>query len=71
MNVFFVFSVIFLATGCQSKCVPSPTTVSGPFAPKGRICKGKLLFNENFHSLNTDLWNHELRLGGYVSERFG
>lgn len=45
-------------------CKYTPTTVSGTQAPKGQLCKGQLLLNEQFYWFNRDLWKHELTLGG-------
>lgn len=45
-------------------CRYTPTTVSGTQAPSGRICKDQLLLEETFDSFNTDLWKHEMTLGG-------
>lgn len=44
-------------------CNPSITTVSGDYAPQGPLCRGQLIFNEEFDDyLDTDLWTHEQRL---------
>lgn len=48
----------------EAQCVPSLTTVSGPFAPHGPICSGQVLLNEQFDNINTALWQHEIKLGG-------
>lgn len=45
-------------------CEISETTASGKYAPKGEICSGQLIFEENFDRLDRDLWEHELTLGG-------
>ncbi|KAH8234640.1 hypothetical protein KR032_001006 [Drosophila birchii] len=44
-----------------SVCEPSISTVSPPIAGVP-ICKGQLLFEENFDELNETLWLHEVRL---------
>lgn len=47
----------------------SYTTVSGRFAPKGKICRGHLIFEDNFDEFNLQKWQHELTLaGGGVSD---
>lgn len=47
-----------------SQCVPTVTTVSGKSAPTGTLCSGQLLLDENFNEFNTNLWEHEITLGG-------
>lgn len=48
----------------QNACRYTPTTVSGTHAPTEQICKGQLLFDEQFDNFDTSRWQHELTLGG-------
>lgn len=57
-------ALLVLAGSVRPDCVSTQTTVSGSFAPTGQLCSGQELFNEQFNSLNTDLWQHEIRLNG-------
>lgn len=68
MLAFVLFAVFALATSAAQSdgCEPTPTTVSGTAAPKGTLCKGQLLLNENFDLLDSSLWKHEVRLTGQV-----
>lgn len=53
---------------CNAACTESITTVSGPYAPKGKICSGDLIFEDNFDKLDLKIWQHENTLtGGGVS----
>lgn len=45
-------------------CRRTLTTVSGTRAPTGRLCRGQLILEDNFNELDTDLWGHEVTLGG-------
>lgn len=53
-----------LVVRIESQCVRSATIVSGTNAPKGNLCSGQLILNENFHEFNNELWEHEITLGG-------
>lgn len=57
-------NVVHSATTVNNQCRLSQTTVSGKFAPKGDLCSGQLLLDENFNDFNRDLWEHEITLGG-------
>lgn len=57
-------ALLCLAGSVRPNCVPTLTTVSGPFAPTGQLCKDQVLFNEQFNHINTALWKHEIKLGG-------
>lgn len=48
----------------SQECGATATKVSGSSAPTGQICAGQLLLDEQFNSFNTDLWKHEVTLGG-------
>ncbi|KAK9891860.1 hypothetical protein WA026_017348 [Henosepilachna vigintioctopunctata] len=48
----------------KSQCIPSLTTASGTSAPRGDICSGDLIFEDNFHTLDLNKWQHEQTLGG-------
>lgn len=61
---FCVLIVITLTSSVVSQtCQWTPTTASGSKAPKN-ICKGQLLFEDNFDSLDQTKWQHEVTLGG-------
>lgn len=45
-------------------CTESITSVTGPYAPKGQICSGQLIFNEDFNKLDLRRWQHESTLAG-------
>lgn len=44
-----------VAVSIAEECVPSITTASGSSAPQ-KICSGQLIFEENFDSLNKEIW---------------
>lgn len=47
----------------EEYCQPTETTVSGVYAPTGTLCRGQLIFSEEFDDvLDTNLWTHEQRL---------
>lgn len=47
-----------------AECRPSVTTVSGPYAPNGRICSGQVLLSENFNEFDRSIWKNEIAMGG-------
>lgn len=64
-----VIVVICIIVGSNSQeelplCNPSVTTVTGTHAPKGQICSGQLILNEEFHQFNHELWKNEIAMGG-------
>lgn len=61
--IIFILSnyVSYLIAQCNSY---SPTTVSGTHAPKGQICSGQLIFEDNFDEFDLKKWSHEITLGG-------
>lgn len=61
-KILFTVLTISVLSGAQN-CKPSITTASGPYAPL-RICSGKLILNENFNTLDKQLWQPEVTLGG-------
>ncbi|XP_045463336.1 beta-1,3-glucan-binding protein-like [Harmonia axyridis] len=66
-NLLTILSLVFeLVSKSNQKllCPESLTTVSGTSAPKGRICSGDLIFQDNFETFNLDVWQHEQTLGG-------
>lgn len=66
------FTILLISViGCSAfryinpdACRYTPTTASGTKAPTGQICKGQLIFEENFDTFDRDTWTHELTLGG-------
>lgn len=66
------FTILLISViGCSAflyvnpnACKYTPTTVSGTAAPFGHLCKGQLIFYEEFYKLNRKTWQHELTLGG-------
>ena len=65
ISVFLSFSAFLNAENCP----PSITMASGSVAPD-EICSGSLIFEENFDTLNRNVWQPEVTLGGGgVSER--
>ena len=52
-NLFVVLSIIVVCNA--DDCKPSITTASGSSAPQ-QICSGQLIFDENFDSLNKEIW---------------
>ncbi|XP_001845811.2 beta-1,3-glucan-binding protein [Culex quinquefasciatus] len=55
--------LVSLASICLG-CRRSSTTVSGSKAPKGRICKNQLIFEDNFNQLDRSVWKHENSVAG-------
>lgn len=51
-------------------CKPSITTASGSAAPKGQICSGSLIFDENFDRLDKGKWQPEVTLWGGGNNEF-
>lgn len=50
------FAVLILIVFCNADdCKPSITTASGSSAPQ-QICSGQLIFDEDFDSLNKEIW---------------
>lgn len=47
-----------------ASCTPSITRVSAGDVPLGQLCSGQIVLNEEFNSLDTSLWEHEITLGG-------
>lgn len=65
--------LVVIRTGecAEPRCVGSITTTSGSHAPKGRVCRGDLIFYDNFEKLDLSKWQHEITLsGGGVSILF-
>lgn len=51
-----LFVVLGTVLVCNADdCKPSITTASGSSAPQ-QICSGQLIFDENFDSLNKEIW---------------
>lgn len=48
----------------ENACRYTPTVVSGTHASTEPICKGQLLFDEQFDNFDNSRWQHELTLGG-------
>ncbi|GAB0087811.1 beta-1,3-glucan-binding protein [Sergentomyia squamirostris] len=61
-NLFLGYSAGSLDS--SPRCVTSVTTASGSDAPTGAICRGQLIFEENFNELNFARWQHESTLAG-------
>lgn len=57
------FVLSFSAILNAKNCPPSITTASGSIAP-GEICSGSLIFEENFDTLNRNVWQPEVTFGG-------
>lgn len=53
------------------ECKPSVTTVSGPYAPHGRICSGQVLLSEDFNEFDRSIWKNEVAMGGGGVRFFG
>lgn len=69
VRYFLIILLAFTETsyGIEDNCVESITKISGSYAPNGKVCANRLLFNENFDKFNTLLWRHEVTMwGGYV-----
>lgn len=66
MNILGSIFLVILITNqaFARKCVRSKTTASGTAAPKGTICKGQLIFNDDFDTLRQNVWEHEVNLYG-------
>lgn len=59
----FVVTATLIVSSCLG-CERSSTTVSGTAAPKGRICKEQLIFEDHFNKLDRSVWKHENSVGG-------
>lgn len=73
-STFLSVSITLLVLAVQiskcelAACTESITTVSGPYAPKEKICSGEIIFEDNFDKLDLRKWQHENTLtGGGVS----
>lgn len=69
MQLDHVISAVFvlasmLVGACLGGCQQSSTTVSGSKAPKGKICKNQLIFEDNFNNLDRSVWKHENSVAG-------
>lgn len=66
VTLFIIFAQI---SYCEAAtCKPSITKASGPHAPTGKKCAGKLIFKDDFNKLDLEKWQHESTLqGGGVS----
>lgn len=69
---FIINTIILLAITAAKQvngnCIPSITIASGTHAPRGPICANTVIFNENFNTLNKNIWKHERSMfGGGVS----
>lgn len=51
-------------------CFPTITQVNGTHVPLRRLCRGQLIFAEDFNEFKTDLWHHEVTLGGGGVNKF-
>lgn len=60
MRSILLLSILWI---CARGCEISLTTVSGTHA-KQPVCKGQLIFEDNFDELDLKKWQHELTLGG-------
>ena len=62
---------LLIATGnaspAERACEPTLTTVSGRVAPGGQLCKNQLIFDEQFNTLNQQVWGHDEYLHSNVS----
>ncbi|CAH1155649.1 unnamed protein product [Phaedon cochleariae] len=70
--VFFLL-IFFLSDAHSSNenmCIESITTVSGTFAPKGVICSGSLIFEDDFEVFDFKKWQHVKTLGGGGNSQF-
>ncbi|XP_029720849.1 beta-1,3-glucan-binding protein [Aedes albopictus] len=65
-----IVGLLLCAIELISGCKQSPTTASGFKAPKGRICSGQLIFEDNFRRLDRTVWQHENSLGGGGNNEF-
>lgn len=61
---FFILILNFFGAILGENCERSITTVNG----LNPVCSGQLIFFEDFNTLNTNVWKHEVTLwGGGVS----
>lgn len=51
-------ATVTVVTPVQNNCELSVTTVKGV-----QVCKGKLIFEENFNTFDTKKWKKEVRIG--------
>lgn len=49
---------------CTGPTEASTTIANGAKAPRMRLCKGDVIFEDNFNELNEDIWKHEETLYG-------
>lgn len=69
VSTILVLAAAVLVQEANAQCNPSRTIASGRYAPGGQLCQGQMIFNEEFNSLNMDLWEHENSFtGGYNGE---
>lgn len=59
-----VLLVLNFDGGVEAVCTPSITKVSAGDVSLGQLCSGQLVLDEEFNSLDTNLWQHEITLGG-------
>lgn len=67
MKDFFLIVVLFALhfdKAVEAACTPSITRVSAGDVPLGQLCSGQLVLNEEFDRLDSNLWQHEITLGG-------
>lgn len=64
----FLIFVVQFGVCISAGCTESITSVSGPYAPRGQICSGQLIFKDEFDKFDLRTWQHEITLqGGGVS----
>ncbi|XP_055297431.1 beta-1,3-glucan-binding protein-like [Sitodiplosis mosellana] len=69
--MFRLFVVVLNISVCAhaQDCTPSITTVGGSYAPS-EICSGQLILDENFDTLDKQLWQPEVTLEGGGNNEF-
>lgn len=60
-TVAFLFSFCWFAINAHDCVKRSISTASGAKAPKGPLCSGQLIFEDNFDLLDPDVWHHEVQ----------
>lgn len=64
VSIVIVLIALYFDEEIEALCTPSITKVSAGDVSLGQLCSGQLVLNEEFDSLDTGLWQHEITLGG-------
>lgn len=62
LSITFVVIIVNIRNTFGDGCEPTITTVEGKRAPTNRLCRGQLIFSENFDEIDPLTWIHEERM---------